>query len=140
MLDVSKVDVWAATIEDRPGGLTEKLEALAKAGANLEFILARRMHEEPGKGVVFVTPLRDDRQLQAASAAGFRKTRSLHSLRMEGPDEPGLGYRVSQAMAGEGISLRGLSVTTTNGQVVMYLAFDSQLDADRAAVRLENAL
>ena len=39
-LDVSRVDVWAASIKDRPGGLAVKLDALAQAGADLEFAIA----------------------------------------------------------------------------------------------------
>ena len=35
-LKVSRTDVWAATIDDRPGGLADKLDALAAAGANLK--------------------------------------------------------------------------------------------------------
>ena len=31
MLNVAKVDTWAATMDDRPGGLLAKLEGLAKA-------------------------------------------------------------------------------------------------------------
>ncbi len=30
-LDITRVDVWAAGIEDRPGGLAQKLDALALA-------------------------------------------------------------------------------------------------------------
>ena len=60
-LKVNRSDVWAATIEDKPGGLANKLEALAKVGANLEFVLARRTPERgPGQGVVFLTPLKTD--------------------------------------------------------------------------------
>ena len=33
--DVSRTDLWAATIEDQPGALADKLAALAAAGANL---------------------------------------------------------------------------------------------------------
>ncbi len=38
-LKATRVDVWTATVEDRPGGGAEKLEALAEGGANLEFVL-----------------------------------------------------------------------------------------------------
>ena len=58
---VEHVDVWAATIEDRPGDLAHVLAELREAGADLHFIIARRT--EPGKGVVFVTPLRGDREI-----------------------------------------------------------------------------
>ncbi|OGQ73420.1 MAG: amino acid-binding protein, partial [Deltaproteobacteria bacterium RIFCSPLOWO2_12_FULL_57_22] len=87
---IRKVDVWAAEIDDRPGGLTGKLEALAKAGASLEFIIARRAPDKPGKGVVFLTPVRGAKQTGAAINAGLGTTDSLHSVRVEGPDRPGL--------------------------------------------------
>ncbi|MGH7774989.1 MAG: amino acid-binding protein, partial [Candidatus Binatia bacterium] len=64
---VRKVDVWVAEIDDRPGGLAEKLEALVKAGANFEFVISRRAPEKPGKGVVFLTPIRGTAQKRAAS-------------------------------------------------------------------------
>jgi len=39
---VERVDVWAATIEDRPGGLAQALATLRDAGADLQCIIARR--------------------------------------------------------------------------------------------------
>ena len=39
---VEDVDVWAATIEDRPGRLANLLAELRDAGADLQFIIARR--------------------------------------------------------------------------------------------------
>ena len=67
-LKITRAVIWAAHIEDRPGGLAEKLEALAQAGANLDFILARRAPESPGMGVVFVAPLKGERQLKIGRA------------------------------------------------------------------------
>ena len=98
-LNVSRTDTWAATIDDRPGGLADKLAALAAAGANLEFIIARRAPEQRGSGVVFVTPLKGAKQARAAEAAGFQKTESLHSLRVEGTDKPGTGVKLAKALA-----------------------------------------
>jgi hypothetical protein len=74
----------------RPG-VEQSLAPLAQAGANLEFVIARRAPEKPGTGVVFVTPIKGARQLRAAKAVGFTKTESLHSPRAQGPDKPGLG-------------------------------------------------
>jgi hypothetical protein len=45
---VERVDVWAATIEDRPGGLAMVLGALRDAGANLQLVIARRAPDKPG--------------------------------------------------------------------------------------------
>ena len=39
---VKRVDVWAATIEDRPGGVAQALATLRDAGADLKCIIARR--------------------------------------------------------------------------------------------------
>lgn len=140
MLSVSKADVWAATCEDRPGGLNEKLEGLAEAGVSLDFLLARRLHEEPAKGVVFVTPLRGAAEEQAATKLGFRKTLSIYSLRVEGPDEAGLGAKITGALAAENINLRGLSAARSANQFIAYLAVDSAEDAQRAASRLQQPL
>jgi hypothetical protein len=79
-IDITQVDVWAATIKDRPGGLAQKLDALAKAGANLEFLISRRTPEKPGEGVVFVTPIKGAKQVTAAKKAGFKKAQSLKSV------------------------------------------------------------
>ena len=41
-LTIERVDVWAASIRDEVGGLGELLAGLRDAGADLDFILARR--------------------------------------------------------------------------------------------------
>jgi hypothetical protein len=132
-LNVTRADVWAASIEDRPGGLAGKLAALAEAGAQLEFVIARRASERPGKGVVFLTPLKGSAQIGAAKKAGFEKTKSLHSLRVEGPDKRGLGDKMTQSLAQAGINLRGVSAAAVGPRCVVYLALDSTADAAKAA-------
>jgi hypothetical protein len=134
-LNVTRTDVWAASVEDRPGGLAGRLADLAKAGAQLEFVIARRAAERPGTGVVFLTPLKGPAQLAAAKKAGFQKSKSLHSIRVEGPDKPGLGAKMTQALAQAGINLRGLSAAAIGSRCVVYLALDSSADAAKA-VRL----
>ena len=137
---IRKVDVWAAEIDDRPGGLTGKLEALAKAGASLEFIIARRAPDKPGKGVVFLTPVRGAKQTGAAINAGLGTTDSLHSVRVEGPDRPGLGTKMTRALADAGINLRGISAAALGRKSVSYFAFDSADDAGNAIKLLRKAL
>ena len=121
--------MWAAGIKDQPGGVAEKLEALAKAGANLEFVIARRSPDKPGTGVVFVAPIQGDAVVKAAKAAGFAQAKSLHSVRVAGPDKPGLGSRITRKLASAGISLRGLSAAAIGGRCVCYLGLDSAEDA-----------
>lgn len=135
-LNVSRTDTWATVIDDRPGGLADKLAPLAAAGANLELILARRAPEQRGSGVVFVTPLKGAKQIKAAKAAGFQKTESLQSLRVEGPDRAAIGARITRALAEAGINLRGLSAAALGKRYVSHLVLDTVADAVKAAAVL----
>jgi hypothetical protein len=131
-LIVERADVWAATIPDKPGGLAEVLTTLREAGADLHFIISRRAPEEPGKGVVFVTPLQGDKEISAAAQAGFNVTRRLHSVRVMGRDQPGVAAALTQKLADEGINLRGFSASVAGAQFVAYVAVDSLDDANKA--------
>jgi hypothetical protein len=109
---VEHVDVWAATIEDRPGDLANVLAELREAGADLQFIIARRA--EPGKGVVFVTPLRGDREIAAAAQVGFNVTHTLHSVRVIGRDRPGIAAELTQNSPGGFASVINISTATVD--------------------------
>ena len=137
---IKKVDVWAGEVEDRPGGLVDKLTSLSGAGANFEFLISRRAPDKPGTGVVFLTPIKGAKQKSAAQAAGLSTTDSLHSLRVEGPDRAGLGTKMTQALADAGINLRGISAAAIGRRTVTYFAFDSAADADIAIRVLKKAL
>ena len=137
---IKKVEVWAGEIEDRPGGLADKLMGLDNAGANFEFIISRRAPDKPGTGVVFLTPIKGSKQKAAAQEASFNTTDSLHSLRVEGPDRAGLGSKMTRALADANINLRGLSAAALGRRAVTYLAFDSAADADTAVRILKKAL
>ena len=131
-LTVERVDVWAASIEDQPGGLSKTLTALRDAGADLDFVVARRAPEKPGTGVVFVTPLRGDKEIAAAADAGFNVTHSLHSIRAEGQNAPGITAHLTDALAAADINLRGLSAATIGTQFILYIALDTSEDAEKA--------
>jgi hypothetical protein len=129
---VERVDVWAATIQDKPGGLAEVLDALRRAGADLQFIIARRAPEKSGTGVVFVTPLQNDREIRVAAQVGFNVSRSLHSVRIMGQDKPGVAAELTLKLADGGINLRGFSASVIGTQFVAYVALDSLDDANKA--------
>jgi hypothetical protein len=131
-LKVQRIDTWAASLKDKPGSLAAKLDALADAGVNLEFVIARRAPEKSGTGVVFVTPIRGVARCQAARQAGFKLTGSLHTLRIEGPDKKGAGARIARALAAQGLNLRGLSAAAINKKFVAHIALDKSADAAKA--------
>ena len=136
---VERVDVWAATVEDKPGGLAGVLDTLREAGADLQFIIARRAPEKRGTGVVFVTPLQGDREISAAAQAGFNVSQSLHSVRILGRDRPGVAAELTAKLAEAGINLRGFSASVIGTQFVAYVAVDSMDDANRVLEILKEA-
>ncbi len=131
-LKVTRVDTWAAAIEDQPGGLASKLSALAAGKVNLEFVIARREPERPGTGVAFVTPIKGASQIRAAKQAEFAKTTNLHTVRVEGPDKPGEGARIASALAKAGLNVRGFSAAAIGRTFVAHIALDTAVDAAKA--------
>ena len=131
-MKVKRVDTWAAAIKDKPGALAAKLKALSAAGVNLEFVIARRAPEKHGTGVVFVTPIKSPKQCRAAGAVGFKKTRSLHTVRVEGINKRGQGARLSQVLADKSLNLRGLSAAAIRNKFVCHIAVDTEADANKA--------
>jgi hypothetical protein len=136
-LIVERVDVWAASIKDEPGGLASVLAGLRDAGADLNFILARRAPEKPGTGVVFVTPLRGDTEVAAAASLGFNVTNSVQSVSVEGPNEPGIASRILEKLAAAGINLRGVTCGIIGVRFIMYVGLDSAEDADKVVEILQ---
>jgi len=131
-VDVSRVDVWVAGIDDQPGGLAEKLDVLAQADVDLEFIIARRSSSTTGTAVVFVTPIKGARQARAARKIGFEKTKSIHAIRVATGNKPGFAAEMTMKLGEAGISLRGFSGASISNRAVFYFGFDSDADAGKA--------
>jgi len=131
-LKVSRVDLWTASIDDRAGGAADKLEPLSKAGANFEFVFSRRTPEQPGRGMLFVTPIKGAKVVQAAQTVGFTKPENLHSVRIEGANKPGVTAKAARALANAGISFRALSATGIGSKFVSYVALDTAEEAAKA--------
>ena len=106
---VDRVDVWTASIADKPGGLSRTLKGVYEAGADLDFVIARRAHDKPGTGAVFLTPIRGDREVEAASTLGFNLASSVDSVRVEGDNVPGAAVNIAEIIANEDISIRSFS-------------------------------
>lgn len=127
---IKKVDVWAGDILNRPGMLARVLEALTNAGAQLEFMIARRLNEKTSR--VFLAPIKGVKQHRAASDIGLVRASGMHSLRIEGPDRSGLGARITRAVAERGINLRGASAASHGRKAVFYLAVDTEANLKEA--------
>jgi len=137
--EVKTLDVWSGDIDDKVGSLASKLEPLANAGVDLQFIIARRQPHQPGKGVVFLSGISGAKGTKAATAAGLAKATDLVALRVEGPNKPGACHRITRELADAGINLRGVSAGVMGKKFLLFLAFDSKDDAATAARLLRAA-
>lgn len=135
---INKVEVWAADILNRPGTLACVLEGLANAGAQLEFMIARRVNDRTSR--VFVAPIKGIKQKRAASDVGLVPAKGMHSLRIEGLDRAGLGSEITRAVAGKGINLRGASAAAIGRKAVFYLAVETEQARKDAASILRKLL
>ena len=136
---VKKLAVWTGEIDDRVGGLASKLEPLARAGVDLQFLVARRQPHLPGRGVVFLSGISGAKGSKAAAAAGLTKAGDVVALRVEGPNQAGAAYQITRRLADAGINLRGVSAGVMGKKFQLFLAFDNAADADKAARTLRAA-
>jgi hypothetical protein len=136
---VNRVDVWTASIADKLGGLSGILKGVYEAGADLDFVIARRAPDKPGTGAVFLTPIRGDREIEAASTLGFNLTSSVDSVRVEEDNVPGAAVNIAEMIAKADINIRSFSAAVIGPSYIAYIGFDSSSDADRAAKVLQEA-
>ncbi len=136
---ITKADTWSVEISDSPGALAAKLQGLAQAGADLDFLLGRRQADKPGMGVAFAIGIKGAKSAKAARAAGFEKSPTIGALRVEGPNKPGAVHKLLAPIAEAGVTLRGVAAQTIGKKFVTVLAFDSQDDAKLAAAALKKA-
>jgi len=135
---INKVDVWATDIPNRAGTLSRILEGVSNAGAQLEFLIARKMDDSTSR--VFAAPIKGPKQQRAASAVGLARATGMHSLRIEGPDRAGLGAKITNAVAEKGINLRGASAAAIGKKAVFYLAVESEQDLKSATQAVRKLL
>lgn len=132
MLKTTRMDVWAAQIDDAPGGLARTLRAIADVGADLDCVLARRESTIKGKGVVFITPLHGREQLENAQDIGLHQAGHLSTLKIEGDDRPGMGADLARVIGDAAVNLHGLTAMVVGGRFVCYASFDSVADLEKA--------
>jgi len=132
---VEYVDIWYGPVEDKPGGLAEKLLPLAAAGLTLDFLDASR-----GSGMLFVAPVKGAGQIRVARQAGLQKATMMRAPRITGTDVPGLGAQLCQTLGEAGISFRALAAAVVGKECSLCFAFDSTEDARKAKRIIRKAL
>lgn len=137
-LEMTHVDVWSAEIDDKPGGLSLSLRAMADYGADLDCVIARREPNKPGKGLLFISPLSSREPMEKATEAGFRRVDKIATLRLEGTNAPGMGAKLAKCVADVGVNMHGFSAMSLGSRFVCYVGFDSVADREKAEVALRS--
>lgn len=101
---VRTITLWRRELQDRPGALADSLAPLTEAAVDVQILMAYRFPGEPGRAAVELFPITGKRATAAADQAGFGAS-SIPALLVEGDDSPGLGHRLSRAIADAGINL-----------------------------------
>ena len=70
--------------------------------------------------------------MRAAKAAGLTESHDTLVLRVEGDNEAGLAFRLTQQWALAGISLQGLTMSVLGNKFVGYAKFDTVADVNKA--------
>ena len=111
-----------------------KLEQLARAGADLEFVFTRPHRSKADTSILFIAPITSPEQIKVAREGGLGPALDVAMLCVEGENRPGIGYDIMSRLAVAGINLRGISISALGGRFSAYLAFDN---ADVATMALQ---
>ena len=133
MFKMYRVHVYHTIVEDKPGGTSSKLKALAESGVHLEYVHSERADGKPGMGELFVAPRQVKAEMDLVKKAGFHEVQEPIVMRFEGDDKTGLGGRVTMEWEKAGINLHGLMMAVSNGKFIGYAQFDHADDANKAA-------
>lgn len=129
---VRRIQVWTGEVPDRPGAAAAKLEVLAHAGIDLEFVFTRPHPRKPDIGMIFLAPISGPEQIQAARSVELAPALDVAMLCVTGENHAGIGYEIMSRLAIAGVNLRGLSISAVGHQFAAYLAFDNPDNATMA--------
>lgn len=135
---IKSVETHVVDVVNKPGMMARILEGLSNAGANLEFVIGRRVNENTSR--LFFAPIQGAKQTRSAADLGLQRASGMHCLRVEGPDRAGLGAAITRGIAAAGINMRGLSAAAVGKRSVCYIAFASAAEASQAGKAIKKAL
>lgn len=135
---VQAIEVWAGDIQNKAGMLARVLEAMATAGAQLEFMIARRVTDHTSR--VFLAPIKGKKQVEAAGDVGLVRAKGMFAICVEAANRAGLAAQLTRAVAAKGVNLRGASAAAIGNKARIYLAFATKGDMQQAMTVVKKAL
>ncbi len=137
-LKISKGHMWRGAIEDKPGSFAEALEHFAKAGLNLQIVAgwAPTAGNLKQTASMEVFPVTDEKSKQIAKEAGLKEMTDVVCLIVEGPDSPGLAFKMARAVADAGVNTRYALMQSVKQSFLACLGFQNDADAEKAKTAL----
>ena len=137
-LTIKKIVLWRKEVENKPGILAAALASLARAGADLQVVMAYRYPGEESKAAIELYPVTAKRSVAAAQEAGLTAS-SIPVLLVEGDNRPGIGHAISQAIADAGINIDFFVGQVAGRKYSVALGFSSEEDAAKAVPLVRKA-
>ncbi len=137
-LTVKPITLWRKEIENKPGSLAGTLQPLAKQNADLQIVMGYRFPGHEEKAAIELYPVAGKAIRASAESAGFHGA-AIPALLVEGDNRPGLGYAISDAIAGAGINLDFLIAQVLGRRYSAVLGFESEADLKKAASLIKKA-
>lgn len=137
-IKVRSITLWRREVENRPGELAATLEPLARAGSDLQVVMAYGLPGEGNRAVLELYPVSGKKGAVAAGAAGLAAS-AIPTLLVEGDNKPGLGYAISRAIADAGINISFLVAQAIGRKFSAVFGFEMEADAKTAAALIRKA-
>jgi hypothetical protein len=135
---VKKIVLWRKEVENRPGALASGLASLARAGADLQVLMAYRYPGEESKAAIELYPVTAKKSVAAAQEAGLSAA-SIPALLVEGDNKQGLGYAIAEAIAGAGIDMDFVVAQVIGRRFSAIFGFGSEEDATKSVGLIRKA-
>lgn len=131
------IEVWSTEFDDQGGGLARALRAISEFGVNLEYVVAQRNRDRPGKGILYVASADRQVYLDRVTDVGLQRVSPHSLLRIEGHDEPGAAAKVARAIDEAGVAVASFSGTAEGQRFICYAEFESTEDRAKAHTALK---
>ena len=135
---VKKITLWRKELENRAGTLSETLEPLAGAGADLQVVMGYCYPGDRTRAAVEVFPVANKKATTAAQSAGLA-TSGIPALHVEGDNRAGVGHAITRALADAGVNLDFLVAHVIGRKFSAVFGFESEADATKAASLIKKA-
>ncbi len=138
-VSIRKLTLWRTEVQHRPGALSELLEPLSAAGADLQIVMGYRIPGQKTRAVIEVAPVGTRKVAQAAEGAGLAPG-GAPTLLVLGDNRPGLANRIASALAESGVNIAFLVAQVVGRRYSAIFGFESEADLDKASDRIRAAV